>query len=309
MTDVRYGHVWRSIGPTPQPATTAEEAPVVIAGAGPVGLAMALDLGRRGHRVTVLTRLDYIAAGSKAICFSKRSLDIMDRLGVGQRMVDKGVTWNVGKVFWKDRPDPVYQFDLLPVKDQKRPAFINLQQYYVEEYLVDALAALPNVDIRWGHEVRSVAPHDGGVAIEVGAPDGDYAIDAEWLIACDGNRSPVRTMLGLDFEGRVFEDNFLIADIRIKEERPSERWFWFDPPFNPGKIGFAVHKPARRCLAPRLPARRGDRQGRREESLKRECRALCPRRCLGPDVAFDARMVQHLHIPVPPHGALRPPAW
>ncbi|QTH23144.1 FAD-dependent oxidoreductase [Rhizorhabdus wittichii] len=283
MTDVRYGHVWRSIGPSPRPAATADEAPVVIAGAGPVGLAMALDLGRRGHRVVVLTRLAHIAGGSKAICFSKRSLDIMDRLGVGQRMVDKGVTWNVGKVFWKDRPDPVYQFDLLPVKDQRRPAFINLQQYYVEEYLVDALAELPGVEIRWGHEVRGVASHDGGVSIEVGTAEGGYGIEAGWLIACDGNRSPIRNMLGLDFEGRVFEDNFLIADIRIKEDRPAERWFWFDPPFNPGKSALFHRQPDDVW---RLDFQLGwniDRETCVEDAnVERYIRAM-----LGPDVAFE----------------------
>lgn len=283
MTDVRYGHVWRSIGPSPRPATTAEEAPVVIAGAGPVGLAMALDLGRRGHRVIVLNRLAHIAGGSKAICFSKRSLDIMDRLGVGQRMVDKGVTWNVGKVFWKDRPDPVYQFDLLPVKDQQRPAFINLQQYYVEEYLVDALAALPHVEIRWGHEVRGTAPRADSVAIDVGTADGDYRIDAGWLIACDGHRSPIRQMLGLDFEGRVFEDNFLIADIKIKEDRPAERWFWFDPPFNPGKSALFHRQPDDVW---RLDFQLGWNIDR-EECLKDENVERYIRAMMGPDVAFE----------------------
>ncbi|MES2495521.1 MAG: FAD-dependent oxidoreductase [Pseudomonadota bacterium] len=283
MTDVRYAHVWRKIGPSPRPAIAVEDIPVVIAGAGPVGLAMALDLGRRGHRVTVLTRLDYIAAGSKAICFSKRSLDILDRLGVGDRMVAKGVTWNVGKVFWKDRPDPVYQFDLLPVKDQKRPAFINIQQYHVEELLIEALAALPNVELRWGHEVRDVAPQDGGVRIDVDAAEGGYAIDARWLIACDGNRSPIRQMLGLDFEGRVFEDNFLIADIRITEDRPAERWFWFDPPFNPGKSALFHRQPDDVW---RLDFQLGwniDRDAcLKDENVERYIRAM-----MGPDVAFE----------------------
>lgn len=305
MTDVRYGHVWRNIGPSPRPSSPTEEIPVVIAGAGPVGLAMALDLGRRGHRVTVLTRLDYIAAGSKAICFSKRSLDILDRLGVGDRMVAKGVTWNVGKVFWKDQPDPVYQFDLLPVKDQKRPAFINIQQYHVEDYLVEALAALPNVELRWGHEVRDVAPHKDGVRIEVGTAEGAYAIEAGWLIACDGNRSPIRHMLGLDFEGRIFEDNFLIADIRITEDRPAERWFWFDPPFNPGKSALFHRQPDDVW---RLDFQLGWNIDR-EECLKDENVERYIRAMMGADIVFEKewysiytfqcrRMERFVHGPV-----------
>lgn len=233
--------VWREMSATPVPASAHEAAPVVVVGAGPIGLAMALDLGRRGHRVVVLSQLDFVAAGSKAICFAKRSLDIFDRLGVGDAIVDKGVIWNVGKVFWGDRADPVFQFDMLPVKNQKRPGFINIQQYHVEERLIDALSALPNVELRWGHRLSAIAPNADGALIAVESEGGNYTIDAGWVIACDGSRSAVRTLLGLDFDGRVFEDNFLIADVKMKGERPSERWFWFDPPFNPGQSAL-MHK-------------------------------------------------------------------
>ncbi len=242
MANVPGIPVYKEIGATPAPGTATDSARVVIVGAGPVGLAMALDLGRRGHEVVVLTRLDFIAHASKAICFSKRSLDILDRLGVGDPAVAKGVTWNVGKVFWGEGKEPIYQFDMLPVKDQKRPGFINLQQYYVEEYLLDGVAKLPNVEVRWGHRVDGVTPKNDGVELAATADQGGaYTLRAEWLIACDGARSTVRDRLGLDFEGRVFEDNFLIADIRMKHEMPSERWFWFDPPFNPGRSAL-MHK-------------------------------------------------------------------
>ena len=107
MANVTGIPVYKEIGASPAPQGARDTARVVIVGAGPVGLAMALDLGRRGHAVTVLNRLDFVAHCSKAICFSKRSLDILDRLGVGDPAVDKGVTWNVGKVFWGagDEPD------------------------------------------------------------------------------------------------------------------------------------------------------------------------------------------------------------
>ncbi|MET4729102.1 3-(3-hydroxy-phenyl)propionate hydroxylase [Lysobacter enzymogenes] len=242
MANVAGIPVWRELGASARNGREAVEAhPLAIVGAGPVGLALALDLGRRGQRVLVLSRLDFIAAGSKAICFSKRSLDIFDRLGVGQALVDQGVTWNVGKVFWGAGAEPIYQFDVLPVKDQQRPGFINLQQYHVEACLIDALQRLPNVELRWGHTVTAVAADGDGVDIAVQAPGDDYRIRAQWLVACDGSRSSVRDGLGLDFEGRVFEDNFLIADIRMRGEHPAERWFWFDPPFNPGQSAL-MHK-------------------------------------------------------------------
>ena len=235
--------VWREVGATLLADSLAQPQPeVVIVGAGPVGLTLALDLGRRGRRVTVLHRLDFVAAGSKAICFSKRTLDIWQRLGVGEAMVARGVVWNIGKVFCGDDAEPHYQFDMLPVKNQRNPGFINLQQYHVEDVLIAALADLPNVDLRWGHDVTGHRQNGEEVVLSVSAAEGDYELSAPWAIACDGSRSSIREFMGLDFEGRVFEDNFLIADIRfLDDHRPTERWFWFDPPFNRGRSAL-LHK-------------------------------------------------------------------
>ena len=242
MANVAGIPVWREIGGSPPPVGSAvERVSTLIVGAGPVGLAMALDLGRRGHKVVVLNRLDFISAGSKAICFSKRTLDIFDRLRVGDSLVEVGVTWNVGKVFWGAGEEPIFHFDMRRVEDQKRPGFINIQQYLVEEHLVDAVSTLPNVELRWGHELVALDRQGDIARAHVRTSVGDYRIDADWIIACDGSRSPVRDLLGLDFEGRVFEDNFLIADVRMRGEHPSERWFWFDPPFNPGQSAL-LHK-------------------------------------------------------------------
>ena len=233
--------VWREMEPMPKPDVDLEHARVVIVGTGPVGLALAIDLGQRGHEVIVLGRFDFIPAGSKAICFSKRSLDILDRLGCGEQATDKGVRWNVGKVFWKDSDDPVYQFDLLPVKNQKMPGFINIQQYHMEDILLERLQDLPNVNIRWGHDLTALDTNDDAATLSIECAQGSYRIETEWLIACDGNKSTIRELMGLDFEGRIFEDNFLIADVKMKGDRPSERWFWFDPPFNPGQ-SVLLHK-------------------------------------------------------------------
>jgi 3-(3-hydroxy-phenyl)propionate hydroxylase len=225
----------------PALAAAIEHLPMVIVGGGPVGLTLALDLARRGRRVTVLNKLDFIAAGSKAICFSKRTLDIWDRLGVGECMVERGVVWNLGKVFWGSDTLPIYQFDLLPLKDQKMPGFINLQQYHAEEILVEALMKCDGVDLRWGHEVTGLTLQGDRVRLRVSAGGSAYEIEADWLVACDGSRSSIRQALGLTFEGREFEDRFLIADVRMRTSRAAERWFWFDPPFNPGQSAL-LHK-------------------------------------------------------------------
>lgn len=213
--------------------------PVVVVGAGPVGLSVAIDFAQRGVPVVLLDDADRIGEGSRAICFSKRTLEIWDRLGVGQKMVDKGVTWKIGKCFLED--DLVYTFDLLPEEGHRMPAFINLQQYYVEEYLVERVLRSDAIDLRWRNKVVAVEPRADGALVTIDTPDGSYQIEAEWVIACDGAKSPIRDMLGVGFKGQVFEDRFLIADVKMTAEFPSERWFWFDPPFHSGQSAL-LHK-------------------------------------------------------------------
>jgi len=215
----------------------------IVIGAGPVGLAAAIDLAQQGIEVVVLDDNDKVSFGSRAICFAKRPLEILDRLGAGQAMVDKGVVWNLGKVFFDDRK--VYEFNLLPEEGHQRPAFINLQQYYFEEFLVNRVRELQEqgakIEIRGRNKVSAVGTHPDHVTLEVDTPEGSYNVEAEWVIACDGAGSPIRSMMGLDFVGRVFEDNFLIADVIMDADFPTERWFWFDPPFNKGQSAL-LHK-------------------------------------------------------------------
>ena len=228
---IEFGYV-RS--PDQDRATPAQH-PIVIVGAGPVGLSLAIDLAQRGQPVVVLDNDHKLSIGSRAICFAKRTLEIWDRLGVGQRMVDKGISWNVGKVFLKDAQ--LYEFNLLPEAGHERPAFINLQQYYAEAYLVERALQLPGIDIRWHNKVTGVAARDDGTLLSIDTPEGPYPIDAQWVAACDGSRSPMRQMLGLETKGRIFQDRFLIADVKLQgdTEFPTERWFWFDPPFHPNQ--------------------------------------------------------------------------
>lgn len=207
--------------------------PVVVVGAGPVGLTIAIDLAKRGVPVTLLDADDTVSDGSRAICWSKRTLEIWQRLGVAAPMMAKGITWNRGRVFHRD--GPLYDFDLQPEGGQQFPAFINLQQYYVEAYLSIAALDTPGIDLRWRNTVTRVVPGADGVRVAVATPEGRYELDCDWLIAADGVRSTVRRNLGLDFMGQVFEDRFLIADVRMKADFPTERWFWFDPPFHSGK--------------------------------------------------------------------------
>jgi len=224
-----------------QDAPTPVRHPVVVVGAGPVGLSLAIDLAQRGQRVVLLDNDDRLSTGSRAICFAKRTLEIFDRLGVGERMVAKGVSWNLGRVFFRDQQ--VYEFDLLPEHGHERPAFINLQQYYVEGYLAERAAELPLIELRWKHKVVGVDTHGEHARLSVETPDGTYGIDADWLIACDGSRSSVRQLIGQESHGRTFKDRFLIADVRMAADFPAERWFWFDPPFHPGQSALLHRQP------------------------------------------------------------------
>ena len=226
-----------------QDAKAPARHPVVIVGAGPIGLAVAIDLALHGVPAIVLDENDKVSSGSRAICYAKRPLEIFDRLGCGDPLVDLGVTWNSGKVFFDTRQ--VYGFDLLAEDGHKHPAFVNLQQHTLERILVEHLRALraagAPVELRGMNKVVSAEARDHHTSLEIETPEGAYRLEADWLIACDGAGSPVRRMLGLDFVGRVFEDNFLIADVVMQADFPTERWFWFDPPFNRGQSAL-LHK-------------------------------------------------------------------
>jgi 3-(3-hydroxy-phenyl)propionate hydroxylase len=228
-----------------------ERHPLVVVGAGPIGLSTALDCARRGIAVRLLDDNNTVSVGSRAVCYAKRPLEIWDRLGVAAPLVDKGVRWQVGKVFLED--EQVYRFDLLPEGGHKMPAMINLQQYYVEQTLVDACEAHPLIDVGWKHKVVAIEQRPDHALLTVETPDGRFDLMADWVVACDGANSDTRKMVDAKFTGQFFEDRFLIADVVLKPGvlaqaqgkqklgSEPERWFWFDPPFHRGQ-SVLLHK-------------------------------------------------------------------
>ncbi|HRH06915.1 MAG TPA: FAD-dependent monooxygenase, partial [Burkholderiaceae bacterium] len=195
-----------------QRTQTLKRHPVVIIGAGPIGLTAALDCAQRGIAVVLIDDNNTVSIGSRAVCYAKRPLEIWDRLGVAKPMVDRGVSWQVGKVFMRD--DLVYSFDLLPEPAHKMPAMINLQQYYLEEYLVKACQEHPLVDLRWKHKLLDLQQDkfkaDAPVTLSLETPDGIFKVEADWVIACDGANSDTRKLVGAGFSGQFFQDRFLI---------------------------------------------------------------------------------------------------
>ena len=215
--------------------------PVIVVGAGPVGLTAAIDLAHQGQPVLLLDDDDTVSIGSRGVCYAKRTLEVLDRIGCDNRFVDKGVSWDVGRTFFGE--GEVFNFNLRPQAGHLRPGMINLQQYYLEEYLIERARQLPQLQMRFKNNVISVVPGADKVTVRVETPDGPYSLTTDWLVVADGARSPIRTMMGLDIEGKIFMDRFLIADVVMKADFPAERWFWFDPPFHPNQ-SVLLHKQA-----------------------------------------------------------------
>lgn len=216
----------------------------VIIGAGPIGLAMAIDLALHGIKSVVLDDNNIVSVGSRAICWSKRTLEIFDRLGVGERMLEKGVTWQIGRLFHRD--EEVYNFNLLPEGGHKYPAFINLQQYYVEQYLIERAQEFPDlIDLRFKNKVIDHKDCGDHVELNIETPDGAYNLTGQYVLACDGAGSATRKRMQLPFKGQTFDEHFLIVDVEMEEspfetDKP-ERWFWFEPTFHKGQSAL-LHK-------------------------------------------------------------------
>ncbi|WP_119423059.1 FAD-dependent monooxygenase [Desertibaculum subflavum] len=215
--------------------------PVAIAGGGPVGLTLALALARHGVKSVVIEPRHRVSFGSRAICLSRRSLEHWERIGVAEAALAKGLAWTGGVSFWREHE--VFRLAMPHDADQKHPPMINLQQNWQEQILVDAALARPEIDLRWHSEIVGLDASGDGARLRVKTPEGEHGLAADWLVACDGARSFARQSLGLALEGTSYEGRYLIADIALKSNHPTERRCWFDPPSNPGSTVLMHRQP------------------------------------------------------------------
>ncbi|MBL8382836.1 MAG: FAD-dependent oxidoreductase [Burkholderiales bacterium] len=227
--------------PATQDGIEPQRHAVAIVGGGPVGLSLALGLANHGVACVVLEADASVSHGSRAACISRRSQEILDRLGVIGPVLDRALPWTAGTSFYRDKP--VYRLEMPMDARQKFYPMVNLEQCYFEQDLVDHIEArrADTVDLRWQTRLTRFEAGDAEVLLHVENPLGGYALRAGWLVACDGARSAVRAQLGLRFSGTQYDGTYIIVDIHLESRHPTERRAWFDPPSNPGST-ILMHK-------------------------------------------------------------------
>jgi len=207
--------------------------PVLIAGGGPVGLTLAALLARQGVASLVIEADEGCCTGSRAICVSRRSQEILWTAGAGPALAAKALPWTGGRSYWRNRE--VLRFEMPSEPTQRFAPMVNIQQYHVEAFVDQALQAVPELArVAWRTRVTRVRPGADAVDVEVAGPDGARSLRADYVVGCDGGRSTVREQLGLQFDGTQYQGRYVIVDIVQKTRRPVERLAWFDPPSNPG---------------------------------------------------------------------------
>jgi 3-(3-hydroxy-phenyl)propionate hydroxylase len=241
-TAVTGGHYELPVYPFVEPAELKGQLgrhPVVIVGGGLAGLTAACDFSLRGIPAVLLDEDDTVGvrgAASRGICYAQKSLELFARLGIFGRMAAKGVQWSVGRTFAGD--EEVYSFDLRAQPGHAascQPPFINLQQFYVEWFLVDRIYELGVVDLRWRNKVTGLQLHADHVALEVETPVGRYTLECAWVVDCSGSHSPLPRWLGVGVQGTRVPDRWCISDVRFARPPPAERWTWIEAPFNDGR--------------------------------------------------------------------------
>jgi 3-(3-hydroxy-phenyl)propionate hydroxylase len=214
---------------------------VAIVGGGPVGMTLALALARQGVRSVLIEADDSVCTGSRAICISRRSLEIFKRLGVVDGFLQKGLPWTGGRSFYRDVE--VFRFAMHQDDEQSLPPMINIAQYQIEQLLLDEIERHADlIDMRWQTRVTGIELlPEGGAMLALRTADTGWKMRTDWVVACDGGRSTIRDALGVKLTGTTYEGRYVIVDIELDSARATERLAYFDPPSNPGST-VLVHK-------------------------------------------------------------------
>ena len=218
----------------------AKRRPVVIVGGGPVGMVTALGLANHGVPVVLIEADDSVCFGSRAICISRRSLEIIERLGAIEGFKRIGLPWTGGRSFYRDVE--VLKFSMPQDENQKHAPMVNLAQYHIEQILLNQVETRSDlIEVRWQTKVTAIEQDELGARLSLSTPDGTYQLDADWIVAADGGRSFIRESMGLALTGTSYEGRYVIVDILLESARPAERLAYFDPACNRGST-VLVHK-------------------------------------------------------------------
>jgi 3-(3-hydroxy-phenyl)propionate hydroxylase len=246
---------------------------VAIVGAGPIGMTVALVLARYGIRSVLVDRKDTFNDGSRALCIARPSMHILERIGVVAPFLEKSLGWRYGRSYY--RGEQIFRLEMPHPPNEKYLPMYNLQQQYIEQYLHDAVAACDLIDMRWQSELVDITPGADGVTIGIASPAGNYRLDAEYVLAADGARSPIRSQLGLRMKGDNYEGRYVIADIRMDHDFPTERRAFFEPSGNPGGT-VLIHKQPERLWRIDYQLREGEseQEAMREENIRARVGAI-----------------------------------
>ena len=209
---------------------------IVIVGGGITGLTLACSLARLGIKAVLLDEDNTVGvkgASSRGICYTQKSLEIFHKLGIYDAIAKKGIQWSVGRTFAGE--DEVYSFDLRAQSNfnlSTQPPFINIQQFYIEGYLVERIQQLGHVDIRWCSRVTAFSQNEAGALLTITTPAGNYDIAADHVIDATGGHSPFHQWLGATVKSQKGDDRWCIADVRFSTHPPVERHTWIEAPFN-----------------------------------------------------------------------------
>ncbi len=178
-----------------------------------VGLTLALDLGRRGVRTLVIDEDVTVADGSRAIVFARRSWKYWPGLAWATAS-SKGCSLDNGTIFLGD--DALLSAKIIDDPQHEYPLFLNIQQYYLEAWLVEACLETGFVELRWGHRLSAVRQTVDHATLDVSTPEGSYASMQNGLSPATERPSFIRKSMSLPFVGRVFKDRFLIAGRQVR---------------------------------------------------------------------------------------------
>ena len=256
-----------------EPDGAATKHPVAIVGAGPIGMTAALVLARYGVRSVLIDRKETFNDGSRALCIARVSMHILERIGVVTPFLKKALGWRYGRSYY--RGEQIFRLEMPHPAGEKYLPMYNLQQQYIEQYLHDAVAACELIDMRWQSELSDITPGGESVSLGIASPAGNYRLEADYVLAADGARSPIRTQLGLRMKGDNYEGRYVIADIRMDHDFPTERRAFFEPSGNPGGT-VLIHKQPENIWRVDYQLREGEseQEAMREENIRARVGAI-----------------------------------